>query len=284
MTGSSRQVEPGADAGVERRLGEGDREPAVGDVVRERAARRGLDDEPHERCFGCEVEAGRRCRRRCRTAPAAPSPGSAGVPVEASRITSPSCQRAGDPPHVRNEPDAADDGGRMDRAAVGVVVERDVARDDRQAERLAGLRHPLDRLGELPADLGLLRVAEVEAVGEPERLAAGTGDVPRGLEDRRGAARERVERADPAGAVEREGEAAVRRPQPQHGGVEAGPANGARLDELVVAARHERARAERVRAEQVEQQLRGGGQLAERNLSASAAAARARRRSGDSPR
>ena len=90
----------------------------------------------------------------------------------------------------------------MDRAAVGVVVERDVPGDDREAERLARLRHPLDRLGELPSDLGLLGVAEVEAVGEPERLAARTGDVARGLEDRRRTSGERVERADAIGAVE----------------------------------------------------------------------------------
>ena len=85
--------------------------------------------------------------------------------------------------HVRDEADAADDGRRRDRPAVRVVVERDVPGDDRHAERLARERHALDRLRELPADLGLLRVAEVEAVGEAERLAAGARDVPRGLED-----------------------------------------------------------------------------------------------------
>ena len=65
---------------------------------------------------------------------------------------------------------------------------------------------------ELPGDLALLRVAEVEAVGEPERLAAGAGDVPRRLEHGGRAAGARVERADPAGAVERDGEAAERGP------------------------------------------------------------------------
>ena len=102
-------------------------------------------------------------------------------------------------------------------------------------------RHALDRLGELPADLRLLGVAEVEAVGEAERLAACAGDVPRGFEDRGRATGERIERADAAGAVEREREPAERRAQAQHGGIEAGPAHRTRLHELVVAPGHERA-------------------------------------------
>ena len=99
----------------------------------------------------------------------------------------------------------------------------------------AAPRDPLDRLGELPGDLGLLRVAEVEAVGEPERLAAGAGDVARRLEHGERAAGARCERGDPAGPVERDGEPAQRRAQPEHGRVEAGPAHRARADELVVA-------------------------------------------------
>ena len=103
------------------------------------------------------------------------------------------------------------------------------------AERLGGQRHPLDRLDELPRDLALLRVAEVEAVGQPERLAAGAGDVPRRLEHGERAAGARCEAGDPARPVERDGEPAERRAQPQHRRVEAGTPHGARADELVVA-------------------------------------------------
>ena len=68
--------------------------------------------------------------------------------------------------------------------AVVLVVERDVARDDRQAERLAGQRHALDGLGELVADVSpRLGVAEVEAVGDGGRPGAGAGDVPGRLAD-----------------------------------------------------------------------------------------------------
>ncbi len=61
--------------------------------------------------------------------------------------------------------------------------------------------------------------------------------------------------AHPAGAVERDGEAAVARPQAQHGRVEAGPAHRARADEVVVAAVDVRPAADVHRAEQREQRL-----------------------------
>ena len=129
--------------------------PPPRDVVGEREARRVLPDEAHE---------ARRPRRA------------------SSETVSPRRQPRRDLRDVADEPDAADDRRRRDRAAVGLVVERDVAGDDRDAELLGGLGDALDRLRELPADLGLLRVAEVEAVGEPDRLAAGAGDVQRRAE------------------------------------------------------------------------------------------------------
>ena len=152
---------------------------------------------PHERHLGHEVER----RRAPRRAPARLRLGARerqrrARSSEQDRVTLlPAARDAAD---VRDEADAADDRRRRDRAAVGVVVERHVPGDDRDAERLAGERHPLDRLGELPADLRLLRVAEVEAVGERERLAADARDVARRLENGELAADARVERADAA--------------------------------------------------------------------------------------
>ena len=65
---------------------------------------------------------------------------------------------------------------------LGLIVEGNVAAHHRQLERAAGLGDALDRLGELPQDLGSLRRAEVQAVGEPERLAPPAhGDVAGGL-------------------------------------------------------------------------------------------------------
>src|SRR5581483_12099825 len=114
----------------------------------------------------------------------------------------------------------------------GPVVERDVARDDGDPERLRRERDPLDRLRELPPDLGLLRVAEVEAVGERERLASGAGDVHGGVEHRAPARLARVAAAERR-AVERDRDSAPS-VDPEDGGVEPRPADGAGADELVV--------------------------------------------------
>src|SRR5204862_7376575 len=58
---------------------------------------------------------------------------------------------AGDPRHVAHEPHAADDRRRGDRPAARLVVERDVARYDRDSELAGPARDALDPLRELPA-------------------------------------------------------------------------------------------------------------------------------------
>src|SRR5207247_10160742 len=93
---------------------------------------------------------------------------------------------------VGDETDAADHRRGGDRPPVGLVVERDVPRDDGDVERLGGRRDALDRLGELPADLRFLRIAEVEAVREADPLSARAGDVACGADDRLGARAERA--------------------------------------------------------------------------------------------
>src|SRR5205823_6464706 len=82
--------------------------------------------------------------------------------------------------------DHADDRRRVDRTAEVLVVERDVARHDRQPERLAGQRHALDRLGQLVSHLTGLGVAEVEAVGESGRTGTCASHVPGRLANDRG--------------------------------------------------------------------------------------------------
>ena len=186
-------------------------------------------------------------------------------------------------PHVLDEPDAADDRRRVDRPPIRLVVERHVPRDDRGAERLGGQRHPLDRLRELPGDLGLLRVAEVQAVRQRERPSADAGDVPGCLEHRQRAARARVEPAGPRGGVERDREAAERRPKPEHGRVQPGAPDRARADELVVPAEDPRARADVRRREQLEQRLPMRRRLGRRRRRRAPAAASAAPRSAVPP-
>ena len=164
----------------------------------------------------------------------------------------------GNLPHVLDRADAADDRSRVDRAPVGLVVERHVPGDDGDAERLAGERHALDRLGQLPGHVGLLGVAEVQAVRDRERRAAGAGDVARRLEHGVHPGGARIERRRAAGAVQRNREPAHRRAQPEHRGVQSGAPNGARPDEVVVALEDAAAAADVRRAEQLEEVERLG--------------------------
>ncbi len=132
----------------------------------------------------------------------------------------------------------------MDRAAVRLVVERDVPGYDGRTDRPACGSDSVDRLGELPTDLRLLGVAEVETVREADRLTADTRDISCRLEHGERATRERVETRDAALAVEREGEPAHRRSQPQHGRIEPRAADRSGPHELVVAPVDELATAE----------------------------------------
>src|SRR6266852_9790442 len=67
------------------------------------------------------------------------------------------------------------------RPALGLVVERDVAADDRCAEGNASIADAADAIGELTHDLRPFRRAEVEAVGDRDWPAAADRDVARGL-------------------------------------------------------------------------------------------------------
>ena len=90
-----------------------------------------------------------------------------------------------------DQPEHARDRRGVDVVVARRVVEADVAADHRDAERLARLAHPLDDLGELPHHLGMLGVAEVEAVHERDRPRADARDVARGFEHDQPAARAR---------------------------------------------------------------------------------------------
>jgi len=188
------------------------RKAAVGHIVRERQHRGSLPDEADECRLGGEVElAG--CGRHEDDVAASPGPGN-----EAD---------------VGDEPDAAHHRRGRDRAPVGVVVERDVARDHRHAESVGGPSDAFDRLFELPADRRLLRVAEVEAVGERKRLPSRARDVAGGAQYRKYAGAEWIALARRR-SLKGHCEPAQRWAQPQHRAVEPGPPHGARANQLVV--------------------------------------------------
>ena len=118
---------------------------------------------------------------------------------------------------IRQPPDHAHDRGGVDRALRALVVERHVAAHHRHAEREAGVAEALHRTGELPGDVRLLRVAEVQAVGEAERLGAHAGEVARALEHRLHRAGVGIAGHAPAVAVDRHGDRAAARRRPRAG-------------------------------------------------------------------
>ena len=103
------------------------------------------------------------------------------------------------PPNVGHEADATHDRRRRDRGAVGVVVERDIARDDGDPERLRGERDPFDCLRELlHAIAGFSGLPKLRQSVRPIRLATRARDVARCSERRPGR-----RRGDPSGLAGR---------------------------------------------------------------------------------
>ena len=126
----------------------------------------------------------------------------------------------------------------QDRDVAGLVVEGDVPRHHRHREGIARFRHPLDGGPELPQDLGLLRVSEVQAVRQADRLGPRARHVARRLADGDHPAHERVEIAEAAVAVGGEGDALGGALQPQNRRIGAGCHHGIGEHLVVVLAVH----------------------------------------------
>ncbi len=250
---------------MERRLGETHRKSPFRDIVDERRERSRLPQERDEPGLALEMERGRnasdlavaslvlgsgeRDRRR--------------FDHEQGIALAPAL---GNPANVLDETDGAYDRCRVDRAAVRLVVKRDVPGHDRKPERRARRSDPVDRFGQLPSDLRLLRIAEVETVGEAERLAAGARHVASRFEHGERPTEEGVEAGDPPLTVERKREPAQRRPQSEHRCVEPWPADGARAHELVVASIDELTAAKSRRGKQLEERVTRRGRIDDRTL------------------
>jgi hypothetical protein len=77
----------------------------------------------------------------------------------------------GGAPSALDQADAADGGRRQDRLAIGLVVERDIAGDDREIERRQASPMPSMAHDELAHDFRAFRIAEIEVVGGRQRFA-----------------------------------------------------------------------------------------------------------------
>ena len=198
-------------------------------------------------------------RKLVQARPLRPAEFGAGVTEQDERVA---VADAGPGRHRREVVDQADDPD--DRRGVDVttarlVVEADVAADDGDAERATRFAHAVDHLGELPHDLGVLGVAEVQAVHQRLRHRADAREVARRLHHRETCARVRVERAEARLAVGREHERARRALEPQHRGVATRRHDGVEEQLVVVLAVDPRLVGDGRRGEQREQFVRAVG-------------------------
>ncbi len=111
------------------------------------------------------------------------------------------------PGHVVDDAEDRDHRGGVDGGLAGLVVERDVAARDRGAQLQAAVGQAAHGLRELPHDRRVLRRAEVQAVGDRQRLRARRGHVAVGLRQGELRARVRVELGVAAVAVGGDGDA-----------------------------------------------------------------------------
>ena len=73
---------------------------------------------------------------------------------------------------IVDDADRADGRRWQNGLAVGLVIERDIAADDREREFATGFRHPVDRTHDLAHDFRALRITEIEIVRHRERARA----------------------------------------------------------------------------------------------------------------
>ena len=169
---------------------------------------------------------------------------------------------------VVHHPQQADDRCRVDVATRRLVVEAHVAADDRDAEGPTGPTQAVDGLGELPHHLGVLGIAEVEAVDDGQGPGAHAGQVQDRLGDYQGRAGTRVHGTPPMVAVGAHGQAAARLvagdrvAELEHGGVVARADHGVQKQLVVILAVHPGRVGQQV--QQVGPRVGGGGQVVSR--------------------
>ena len=249
-----------ARAAVTAHLRDRHRDAAVGDIVRELhdVVPNGCCNETGSSDAGGEVELGQRPVPAVLAFPRPPAAAqrdrvlrirlsaAVGVRGEAGRSQHHELglgrQIGGDrtPDEVRVQTDHAHHRRRADVGAVGLVVQADVAADDRYGERITGFGHAVDRLRQLPHDFGMGRIAEVQAVDERERIGAHTGKVQRRFDHHHGGSPAGISVAPAVVAVDRDsqaptgGRAVARIAQSQQRGVVPGTDNRVQKQLVVV--------------------------------------------------
>ena len=169
--------------------------------------------------------------------------------------------------HVFKNADDANHGRGIDAFAQSFVVEADIATGDGNFKLFARFGDAVDHLRELPHDVRLLRVAEVEAVGCADRRSSRASHVARGFGDGVHRTQARIEIAPASVAIERHGEAALRSFDTDHPGIaRAGTFHGIGLHHVIVLLPHPAFAADIWTGEQTLQIGRQVGGSAEMNI------------------
>ena len=142
--------------------------------------------------------------------------------------------RADDLGHIVNQPHRANGRRRQDRGPVGFIVERDIARHDRHIERRAGRADAFDRADELPHDLRLFGVAEIEVVSRCQRLGSDSSQVAPDFSNGLFAAFERIGFDIARCYVGARGNGFCGAVDADHGGISTRSCSSIRLDQVVI--------------------------------------------------
>ena len=126
----------------------------------------------------------------------------------------------------------------MDGLSLALVVQADVAADDRNFQHPAGPRHSPDALLQLIVNFGTFRVAEIQAVGQGQRLRPHAGKVAANLGYGDLSSPVRVELAIPPVAVDGQRDSPAGALDPQHRSIVARSRYRVRLHLVVVLAVH----------------------------------------------
>src|SRR5262249_40150194 len=86
-------------------------------------------------------------------------------------------------PEIIDQTDAANGRCRQNRAAIGLVVERHIPGNDREIERLAGLRDAANATDKLSHDLGPLGISKIQIIGDGERRGPNSSKIAPALGD-----------------------------------------------------------------------------------------------------
>ena len=110
---------------------------------------------------------------------------------------------------------------RINSLAQSFVIKADVAPGNGDFQFLTSFGDPVNHLRELPHDVRLLRVSEVQAIGRPDRRRARTGHVARGFGHSVHGSQPRIQIAPAAVAVEchRQASSLLRSLNPDHAGI-----------------------------------------------------------------